>query len=72
MAFIASSGLKGFEIVINSMLSNERNILLVMLQDLISDLDIEGGGGSTESSEIWRERYASGFVLLMILIVASV
>ncbi|KAI4370774.1 hypothetical protein MLD38_019084 [Melastoma candidum] len=55
VAFIASSGSKGFEIVMNTGQSNERNILVEMLRALVLDLDIEARG-STKSPEIGRER----------------
>ncbi|KAF8028257.1 hypothetical protein BT93_E0999 [Corymbia citriodora subsp. variegata] len=55
LAFLASSGTTGFEILMNHKLSNGANFLMLILQALISEMDVEAGG-PTEAPDIMKER----------------
>lgn len=55
LAFLASSGTTGFEILMNHKLSNGANFLMLILQALISEMDVEAGG-PTEAPDILKER----------------
>ncbi|GAV77648.1 hypothetical protein CFOL_v3_21119 [Cephalotus follicularis] len=55
LAFIASSGKSGFEILASHKLSREANFLMLILQVLVSEMDIEAAS-STESEEILNAR----------------
>ncbi|GAV67532.1 hypothetical protein CFOL_v3_11037 [Cephalotus follicularis] len=55
LAFIASSGKSGFEILASHKQSREANFLMLILQVLVSEMDIEAAS-STESAEILNAR----------------
>ncbi|XP_056173863.1 protein SENSITIVE TO UV 2 isoform X1 [Syzygium oleosum] len=55
LAFLASSGTTGFEILMNHKLSSGANFLMLILQALISEMDAEAGG-PTEPPEFLKER----------------
>ncbi|XVF00422.1 hypothetical protein REPUB_Repub04eG0000200 [Reevesia pubescens] len=55
LAFVASSGKSGFEILVNHKLSRGANFLALILQLLASEIDLEAGV-STESCETFRAR----------------
>ncbi|KAK9275339.1 hypothetical protein L1049_022603 [Liquidambar formosana] len=55
LAFLASSGNSGFEILLSHKLSRRSNFLVLILQALVSEMDIEATE-STEPAEIFKER----------------
>ncbi|XWS62232.1 hypothetical protein CRYUN_Cryun07bG0192700 [Craigia yunnanensis] len=55
LAFLASSGKTGFEILVNHKLSREANFLTLILQLLVSEIDLEAAV-YTESGETFRAR----------------
>ncbi|KAJ7943895.1 putative Dimerizations protein [Quillaja saponaria] len=55
LAFLASSGKGGFEIFVSHRLSREENFLSLILQVLVSEMDIEVAG-CTKPPEIFRQR----------------
>nr|XP_023905326.1 uncharacterized protein LOC112017089 isoform X6 [Quercus suber] len=56
LAFLASSGKPGFEIFVRSKLYREANFLMLILQVLVSEIDIEETAVCVESPEIFKER----------------
>ena len=56
LAFLASSGKSGFEIFVSPKLYREANILMLILQVLVSEIDIEEAAVCAESPEIFKER----------------
>lgn len=56
LAFLASSGKSGFEIFVRSKLYREANFLMLILQVLVSEIDIEETAVCVESPEIFKER----------------
>lgn len=56
LAFLASSGKPGFEIFVRSKLHREANFLMLILQVLVSEIDIEETAVCVESPEIFKER----------------
>ncbi|XP_022736632.1 uncharacterized protein LOC111289660 isoform X2 [Durio zibethinus] len=55
LAFVASSGKSGFEILVNHKLAREANFLTLILQLLVSEIDLESAV-CTESDETFRAR----------------
>ncbi|KAG8476013.1 hypothetical protein CXB51_032835 [Gossypium anomalum] len=55
LAFVASSGKSGFEILVNNKLSREANFLTLIMQLLASEIDLEASV-NTESDETFRAR----------------
>ena len=55
LAFVASSGKSGFEILVTHKLSREANFLTLILQLLVSEIDLEAAV-HTESDETFRAR----------------
>ena len=55
LAFVASSGKSGIEILVNHKLSREANFLTLILQQLVSEIDLEAAV-DTESGETFRAR----------------
>jgi hypothetical protein len=56
LAFLASSGKSGFEIFVSPKLYREANFLMLILQVLVSEIDIEEAAVCAESPEIFKER----------------
>ena len=56
LAFLASSGKPGFEIFVRSKLYREANFIMLILQVLVSEIDIEETAVCVESPEIFKER----------------
>lgn len=56
MAFLASSVKSGFEILVNHKLHGEKNFLMLILQVLISEMDVELSL-SSEPAENIKARY---------------
>lgn len=56
LAFLASSGKSGFEILLGHRLSKRANFLALILQVLISETDLEASD-PVQPSEIFKERY---------------
>lgn len=55
LAFVASSGKSGFEILVNNKLSREANFLTLIMQLLASEIDLEASVNA-ESDETFRAR----------------
>ncbi|PON63346.1 hypothetical protein PanWU01x14_132560 [Parasponia andersonii] len=55
LAFLASSGKSGFDILITHKVSGDTNFLMLILQLLVSEIEVEAST-SPESSDIFRER----------------
>ncbi|KAB1216339.1 hypothetical protein CJ030_MR4G026753 [Morella rubra] len=58
LAFLASSGKPGFEILVSPKLYREANFLMLILQVLVSEMDIEAAAFA-EPPEIFKERFVS-------------
>lgn len=56
LAFLASSGKPGFEIFVRSKLYREANFIMLILQVLVSEIDIEETAVCVESPAIFKER----------------
>ncbi|XP_031267888.1 protein SENSITIVE TO UV 2 [Pistacia vera] len=55
LAFLASSGVSGFEILVNHKLNREANFLMLILQVLVSEMDTEAAG-DTVPAENFKAR----------------